>query len=185
MTVLFHLDRIANPPYPEPGYTLSPDDLQALAMALGQVAAYMKDRYQDAFADPLRVPWGFVNTATVAGREIPMPGGNKALPSLFMAWGELGDDGRMRTDTGSHYMQVASFGPDGFEVYLTVPHGQTNQAIFPASPHLGQTIDDFAARRYRKVWIQRHEVESHLCPHGDDPGHEHASSTVLEMTRSR
>ena len=65
------------------------------------------------------------------------------------------------------------------------PQGQTDEARFPNSPHVGQTIDDYASLRFRRVWIDRQEVEANLCPWGDpsssdyDPDHEHDTRTRL------
>ncbi len=52
--------------------------------------------------------------------------------------------------------------------------------MFPDSPHVGQFVDDFAALTYRRLWIDRAEVESHLCEHGDEAGHEHQARIELE-----
>jgi acyl-homoserine lactone acylase PvdQ len=180
MTAMFHVDRIAEPDYPAEGATLPLAVIEGLAAAATTAAADMRARYGAAFADPLRVPWGYVHRATVGGREVPMPGGTERLPALFMAHGDLGTDGRMNTNSGSHYMQVASYSPAGFEVFLGTANGQTDETLFPDSPHVGQTIDAFAAGTYRRMWLDRTEIEAHLCPHGADPTHEHAAR--LELT---
>jgi len=182
MTVLFLYDHFAEPAsYPGPDDTLSLASINAFATALTDLAGRMQTAYAD-LADPLHVPWGYVNHAVVGGVDVPMPGGTKTLQALFMSWSKtLNANGRFVADRGSHYMQVAELGPAGLDVYLTVPNGQVNHLLFPGSPHIGQTIDDFAGLTYRRVWLDRSEVEDHLCPHGGDPGHEHLAQTDLIM----
>ena len=182
MTILYLYDKIASVVWIPPDQTFPIDALDQIAGVLAQVAAAMRQAYSRVFPNPLRVPWGYVHHAVVGGREVPMPGGvHPHLNSLFNNDGELRPDGRVAVRKGSNSMLTASFGPNGFEVYVTNALGQVDESLFPDSPHVGQTIDDFAARRYRRVWLNRQEVEKHLCPFANQPGHEHRARTELTL----
>lgn len=180
MTVLQIMSvRFGGLPLPPPTWVPTLAQLDASAAQLQLTANTMRALYGSQRPNPLRVPWGFVNRAVVGGREVPMPGGTKELPALYMAYGDPGTDGRMRTDKGSHLMQVSSLDASGLTVLVTTSNGQVDEALFPSSPHVGQTIDDFAARTYRRVGLSRDEVLAHPCPHGAEPGHEHPVTLTL------
>jgi len=193
-TIMYLLEVRASPSHPASGSCLDRAALDVLAgTALADVAAYMRETYAARFsADPLSVPWGHVNFVAIGGREIGLPGmfANDVL-TPYIAFMDF-DVATGRTTNvvrgGSRVPQVTMYSDGtGYETWVTVPHGQIDETRFPSSPHIGQTIDDFAARRLRRMWLTREEVELNACPWGDpasaehDPTHEHTSQTEIAV----
>lgn len=186
MTVLFLLVELFAPmAYPAPGATFTPAEIDGIATALADVARYMRTKYAAAFADPLRVRWGYLNQVQLGNTTVELPGGANALQSLFIFYGGLQADGRLSRNPlarrGSHSMRLAVYGRGTFEIYLSTAEGQVSHAFFPSSPHVGQTLGEFAQQRMRRVWLSRDEVEAHLCPFSGMPGHEHTARTTLVL----
>lgn len=195
MTVMYLIDGSSSMPrYPAPGECLSAEALDRLGVALRDaVAPAMRRLYGASHDDPLRVPWGHLNYVVVGGVEYGVAGAGGRLATLFVNAFELDLDtgrGDPETHLGSRLTQVTSFGPNGHEVFITSPHGQVDERRTPSSPHVGQTIYDYVARRFRRVPLRRDEVESDLCPYGDpasaihDPEHEHRTRTELAIPDS-
>jgi len=188
-TVMFLVDAGSDSPsYPDGGACYGRAELDAIGEAFrDDLAPYMRSVYGADFDDPLRVPWGHVNHTVVGGESHGLSGVPGGLLTLFVSLFSV-DPATGRADgearLGSRVPQLMVHGEDGFETWITVPHGQIAETLFPSSPHVGQTIGDFGARRFRRVWLDRAEVEDNLCPHGEDAGHEHASRTVLPARRS-
>jgi hypothetical protein len=190
MTVMFLADaQIESLVYPALGTCYSAEQLEAVGVALRDIVApSMRRYYSSSHADPLHVPWGHLNYEVVGGIEYGLPGAGGRLVTLFVDSTTFDTDtGRMdpASRLGSRVTQVTSFGPAGHQVFITSPHGQSSELRTPSSPHIGQTIEDFAARRFRRVPLSREEVEADLCPYGDptspeyDPEHEHPTRTEL------
>lgn len=186
-TVLFHYQRIAGNAFPPPDATLTEPELDALAVVLADVASYMRATYTTS-PDPLTVPWGFVNRVRVGAVEVGLPGAPFHL-TPFISSAPLGADGRTDPDpdarTGSFITRAIVLRPDGFEPYTTVPQGQISAWVFPDSPHVGQTLEDFAALRLRRIWLDRAEVEANECPFASAPDHEHPVRTMLVLDGER
>lgn len=178
--------------YPEAGDCLTREQLDTLAGAAFRdvLAPYLRDTYGDDLADPLRVPWGYINYVVVGGREVGLPGMvvgrlTTLWPSYFVAGEGTGRADPEGVRAGSALLQVTSFSEGGLEAWILPPYGQISDEVHPSSPHVGQTIDAYAARQPRAVSLRRADVEAHLCPWGDptdrrhDPTHEHATRTTL------
>ena len=184
MTVLYHFIRIAgNVSYPAPGTTFSLAKVEVFAAVLAQVATYMNATYA-TLPNPLQVPWGYINRVKVGSIDVSLPGAPSSL-TLVVSQGTLHDDGRTDPDPltrfGSFMLRAASFGPNGLEHYVALARGQIAVETFPNSPHVGQTIKDFAERKLRRIWLERSEVEANLCPYAGQPGHEHPARTLLTV----
>jgi len=170
--------------YPAAGACLTREQLDAFAGAAlrDSLAPYLRTTYPDR-PDPLRIPWGYLNFARVAGREVGLPGmvvGRLVtlFPTSFSA-----DPDTHRGDPDSHggsaLLQLTAYTEAGLEVRVLPPFGQVSDAVHPGSPHVGQCIDAYVRREPRRVWLEREEVEAHLCPYADEPGHEHAARAEL------
>jgi hypothetical protein len=194
MTVLYLFDAASNPgfTYPLPGACFSRAELDAVGGDLrDSVVPYMRSRYAAVFADPLRVPWSYVNSVRVAGAERGIPGGagtTGRLSTLFTSAFQLDvATGRARVGgwrVGTQVPQVSTWVAGKLETRISVPHGQIDDFWYPSTPHLGQTIEAFVARRMRKVWLDRADVEANLCPFGvGAESHEHRSILSLVPTR--
>jgi hypothetical protein len=168
--------------YPAAGSCLTRAQLDSLGSFLRDtVAPSMRSQYAS-----LHVPWGHVNFTIVGGAEHALPGmGLGRLVTVLANYFEIDSaTGRFRVGgqrVGSRVTQVTSYSPAGFETWITSPHGQISEVDVPGSPHVGQSIDDYAARRMRRVLTDRAEVEAHLDPWGDEPGHEHPTRTTLAL----
>lgn len=172
--------------YPDPGACLDRGQLDALAgVALrDNLAPHMRSTYADQ-PDPLRVPWGHLNYVLLGGREVGLPGMvigrlTTLLPSSFTAGMGTGRADPNAEHGGSALLQITAYSDAGVEIRILPPYGQISDAVHPGSPHVGQTIDAYVARTPRRVWLTRDEIEAHLCPFADDPGHEHRAR--LELT---
>lgn len=113
-----------------------------------------------------------------------MAGASGALASLWVSFFELDAASGRAVPTahgGTRVPQILAYEDGRFESWITVPHGQVTEIRAPGSPHLDQTIDDFVARRFRRVPIDRAEVLAELSPWGDDPTHEHRAITMLAL----
>jgi hypothetical protein len=170
--------------YPAAGACLTREQLDAFAGSAlrDSLAPYLRATYPD-LPDPLRIPWGHLNFVRVAGREVGLPGmvvGRLVtlFPTSFTA-----DPDTHRGDPDSHggsaLLQLTAFTEAGLEVRVLPPFGQVSDEVHPGSPHVGQCIDAYVRREPRRVWLEREEIEAHLCPHADEPGHEHAARTEL------
>lgn len=182
-TVLFHYRRIAGSLFPPPGATLTETEMDALSSRLDEVAAYMRATYPDS-PDSLHVVWGYVNRVRVGTIEVGLSGAPFDL-TPFVSSAPLREDGRTDPDPDARYgswiTRAVVLGADGFVPYTTVPQGQISSRVFPDSPHVEQSIEDFAALRMRRIWLDRAEVEANPCPFADRPGHEHPVRTVLVL----
>ncbi len=174
--------------YPPPGacFTRAQLDVLGATVLRDAIAPYMRMRYGATVADPLRIPWGYLNYVVVGGREIGLPGmavGRlvTVMPTYFVADPATGRGMPDGAHVGSALMQITSYSSRGLEIWIMPPYGQTSDVSFPSSPHVGQTIDAYVARTPRAVWLALADIETHLCPWGDDLGHEHAARRVLTM----
>ncbi|MCC7539451.1 MAG: penicillin acylase family protein [Deltaproteobacteria bacterium] len=192
MTVMYLLDatRLVDE-YPSDGECWPMTTIDRLAVALRDaLAPAMRRLYGASHDDPLHVPWGWLNRVVVGGVERGVAGAGGNLATLFVNAFEVDTGtGRGKPDVhlGSRVTQVTSFGPEGHEVWVTMPHGQIDEDLFPDSPHVGQTIDDYVARRFRRVPLAPEEIAADPCPYGDpaspsfDPAHEHATRVELVL----
>ncbi|MGE0786383.1 MAG: penicillin acylase family protein [Sandaracinaceae bacterium] len=172
--------------YPGPGACFSRGQLDTFLGTLLRdgLAAQMRGIYTGRFADPLAVPWSHVNYTVVAGREVGLPGMaigrlTTLMPvSLTPATGT----GRGSPDGhgGSALLQLTAYSDAGWQIRVMPPLGQIASDVHASSPHLGQTIDAYVARTPREVWLDRADVEAHLCPFAG-PGHEHADRVTLTL----
>ena len=194
MTVLFHLRRVTDLPWPVPGATLAASQMRAYLEDLAKVAATMRACYADDVPDPLRVPWGMIHFLERGGRRFPLAGGTIEIPALLMAHAKSeGGRDRMTSDglvpcvAGSSFVHGHLLEREGrpgiVRDWAVTPVGQIDPAWWPRSPHVVDQTELYARGQWAPLRLSRQEVEMTLCPHAGRADHEHPARTTLRLRR--
>lgn len=79
----------------------------------------------------INVSWGCVHVIERKGVELPVAGGTKELPALWMATGDM-KEGKMICNSGSSFTMVVVLKRSRVEAYTLLPYGESEE---PDSPH--------------------------------------------------
>jgi acyl-homoserine-lactone acylase len=119
----------------------------------------------------LDVAWGDVYRLRRNGRDLPANGGPGGMGIFRVVGYAAGEDGKRVARGGDSYVAVVEFS-DPLRARTLLTYGNASQ---PGSPHNGDQLELFAAKKLRPVWRERAEIEAHLArsevldPAGDGP----------------
>ena len=106
----------------------------------------------------LDVEWGAVYRVRRNGHDYPGNGGPGSLGIFRVVNFSPDDDGTQAATSGDSWVAIVEFGePLRAEVLLS--YGNASQ---PGSPHNGDQLELFSAKRLRQAWRTRPEIEAHL-----------------------
>lgn len=199
MTAMFHLKRMSPLPWFDGEYTPSMLEMKIYIESLEGAAAEMNRLY-----GKLEVPWGDIHYMSVQGKNIPLPGGTKNIPTLMQAYmianspspygieknsDKMYGDSTGETNTklfgniicnfGSSNIHLHVMAPNNIETYYSASQGPILPAYFPKSKHIPQFPELLSRKKMIKMPSTREEVMKELCPWGKDPKHEHKDITVI------
>lgn len=185
MTVAFWLNRaldggipaprvaVTDDPFGEPEIAdpeVTPEQGRAYAYALELVADTLERLY-----GTLEKPWGEVHVIDRPDGPLGIPGGCNELRALIGTWGgwwdvgdDFGPDGVTRCNFGSRTLRLTRLGADGVETFSVAITGQVPAAEHPGSPHHRDQSELYAARRLKKLPLEREEyvAEAEASDHG-------------------
>ena len=124
--------------------------------ALGDAVRSLEAQYGSA-----QVPWGDVHRIRRGDVDLPIGGGpGGSLPSLFLTGTVTEAGGIGYTGSGSSYMLLTRFAPDGTVSAVSIkPWGNSED---PESPHYSDLTEIYARSQYKDFWYYREDVEAHL-----------------------
>jgi len=136
----------------------TPDGIADAAEAvrlLGEAARAVRSEY-----GALDVPWGDVHRARVGNHDVAVSGASGDPGGVFrVASFRKAPDGKEVVAAGDTYYCVMEFAPGGVRARVLLAYGNATQ---PGSPHVGDQLDLYAAKRMRVPWRARAEIEAHL-----------------------
>ena len=118
--------------------------------AFEETVSFMKIAY-----GKIEVKWGEVHIAERGGFTVPLAGGVKELPALWMASGPIKGN-RIICNSGSSFTMLVVLKKDNITAYTLLPYGESED---PSSPHYRDQLILKGKSRLKKVFFYLEEVE--------------------------
>ncbi|MGE5374793.1 MAG: penicillin acylase family protein [Bacteroidota bacterium] len=104
------------------------------------------------------VKWGDVNRLMRGRVDLPIGGGPDILHATY---GELQEDGRLKTAVGDSYVLLAIWDREGTVHSMSV-HQFGSSTLHEESPHYADQAPLLAARKLKPVWFEEADIRAHL-----------------------
>jgi len=136
----------------------TPDGLADPASAVRALAG--ATRRVEAKYGAADVRWGDVHRARVGEHEVEASAAPGDPGGVFrVGYYQEDPEGRRWVQAGDSWYALLEFGPDGVDARVLLAYGNASQ---PGSPHVGDQLDLYGAKRMRTPWRTRADIEANL-----------------------